>query len=327
MAVISSINRKRIISFILVLFMTVSLIGGCSRDDTENTGNDIDSSGTGTDESGGTATPTPEPTNTPTPEPTPPTGLSAQELDLTDYSDYSSESLSWWYRRPGADALGQEDRDTIDIGVQALVDPFEAIYQDPSEERRLYLTFDAGYEYGTNTATILDILEEKGVSATFFITGAYIDASPDVVKRMLNDGHMVANHTLEHKNPVETLANEGLLAMAMDVEALATKFQELTDVQMPRYLRPGQGVYSEQVLAIYADMGYRAVFWDFAYADWMVDNQPDPAASLEQVTGEMHPGSVILLHAVSNTNVEILPAVLDFALANQYSFHLIEAFP
>ncbi len=208
-----------------------------------------------------------------------------------------------------------------------MIDRYQAVYQDPSEAKDLYLTFDAGYENKANTAAILDILLEHNVKAAFFITGAYMDSSPDVVKRMLNEGHLVANHTLEHKNPVETLAQEGILAMARDIEANAEKFEQLTSVSMPKYIRPGQGVYSEQVLAIYADMGYRTVFWDFAYRDWLVDDQPDPEASLNQLIGELHPGSVILLHAVSDTNVAILGDFLTDAITQGYSFSSLTEYP
>ncbi len=251
--------------------------------------------------------------------------LRAEDLNLADYTDYSSEALNWWYRRPTD--LGTGFRDTVDIGIKKMIDPFRAIYQDPAEEKNLYLTFDAGYEHKANTAAILDVLLEHNVKAAFFVTGAYMDTSPDVVKRMINEGHIVANHTLDHKNPVETLEKEGILAMAMDIQANADKFEQLTSVEMPRLIRPGQGVYSEQVLAIYADMGYRTVFWDFAYRDWLVDDQPDPAASLAQLKGELHPGSVILLHAVSDTNVAILGDFLAFAKDEGYNFRSLAQYP
>lgn len=249
----------------------------------------------------------------------------AEDLVMSDYDAYSNELINWWYRRP--EQLGQEFRDTIDLGVRNVVDPFKALYQDPSEARRLYLTFDAGYEYETNTAEVLDILEEKGVRASFFVTGDYIDQSPDVVKRMLNEGHLVANHSLKHKNPVKTLDTEGIYEMALDIQANADKFAALTGARMPYYLRPAEGAYSEKVLAIYADMGYQAVFWDFAYRDWFVDDQPNPTDALAQITGELHPGSVILLHAVSDTNVTVLPDVIDFAVQAGYSFHLVSEHP
>lgn len=318
-------SRRQILRMIFTLAISVSLLAGCVGDagETDVSSEPIES----TQE---TTAPTTEAVTEPSIEETEPivpdtVGKKASELVLDDYLDYSAESTSWWYRR--TDTLFEENRDTIDIGVAQKVDPFQAIYQDPSEEKRLYLTFDAGYEHKNNTALILDVLSEKNVHAAFFITGAYMDSSPDVVKRMISDGHLVANHTLDHKDPVATLASEGILAMAMDVEANADKFLELTDTVMPKLIRPGQGMYSEQVLAIYADMGYRAVFWDFAYRDWFVDEQPDPEAALTQVTGELHPGSVILLHAVSDTNVAILGDVIDFALDNGYSFQSLNNFP
>lgn len=318
-------SRRHVLRTIFSLAISVSLLAACVGDagETSVSSEPLES----TEE---TTISTTEAETEPSIEETEPSipddvGLKAAELVLDDYLAYSAESTSWWYRR--TDTLFTENRDTIDLGVAQKVDPFQAIYQDPSEEKRLYLTFDAGYEHKNNTALILDVLQEKGVHAAFFITGAYMDSSPDVVKRMITDGHLVANHTLHHKDPVATLAEEGILAMAMDVEANADKFLELTDTVMPKLIRPGQGMYSEQVLAIYADMGYRAVFWDFAYRDWFVDDQPDPAAALEQVTGELHPGSVILLHAVSDTNVAILGDVIDFARDNGYSFHSLSDFP
>lgn len=325
---IDYLSGKRVAATLLSVLLLAAPLAACQKDD-DGDGTDSSANVSSTDEPSSSpsetdATTTVEETTT-TETTIPGIVKRADDLVLSDYDQYTNEMINWWYRRP--ETLGQQNRDTIDQPVKDLVDPFRALYQDPSEERRLYLTFDAGYEYETNTVEILDILAAKGVKASFFITGGYIDQSLAVVKRMLNEGHLVGNHTLNHKNPVKTLNEEGILAMARDVQDNADKFVELTGATMPLYLRPAEGAYSEKVLAIYADMGYRAVFWDFAYRDWLVDDQPDPAASYAQITGELHPGAVMLLHAVSDTNVAVLGDVIDFAIAEGYSFHLVSAYP
>lgn len=341
-------NKRKLMAVILTALWSFTLLSACAPETTgSSTGGQTSTGESGSHESTGESSVSESesvssnPTSSQTSETTSPgdteettsaaepveTGdfHEAGDLVFEDYADYSSEALNWWYRRPSE--LGMENRDTVDPGIKAMIDPFRAIYQDPSGERNLYLTFDAGYEHKANTAAVLDVLLEKNVKAAFFITGAYMDSSPDVVKRMVNEGHLVANHTMHHLDPVLTLAEQGIEAMAMDVEANAKKFEQLTSVPMPKYIRPGQGAYSEQVLAIYADMGYRTVFWDFAYRDWFVDDQPDPAQSLAQLKGELHPGSVILLHAVSDTNVAILGDFIDYAVDDGYAFLTLLEYP
>lgn len=329
----SFLQNKRSFAVILSLLLVVTPLAACQSGD-EGDPSDTAGSIASSDDTSESSTSESDPSNTSETEETTTSQTEtsvkddvkrAEDLVMSDYDAYSNELINWWYRRP--EQLGQENRETIDQGVKNKVDPFQALYQDPSDARRLYLTFDAGYEYENNTAEILDILADKNVKASFFVTGDYIDQSPHVVKRMLNEGHLVANHSLKHKNPVKTLDAEGIYEMALDIQANAEKFAALTGAVMPYYLRPGEGAYSEKVLAIYADMGYQAVFWDFAYRDWLVEDQHDPADALAQITGELHPGSVLLLHAVSDTNVTVLPDVIDFAVEGGYSFHLVSEHP
>ncbi|MDD2214549.1 MAG: polysaccharide deacetylase family protein [Oscillospiraceae bacterium] len=271
------------------------------------------------------ATPTPSPSPTPVP-PTPTPAIDPASFDESRYLDYDNSALSWWYSPAEADS---EQPATVSADIQTLVDRHKVIWQESNPtEKTLYLTMDCGYEYNRdNTVKLLDEAQEKGITINFFITNAYLNSSPDLVERMLADGHFVANHTYNHLNPATTLADDGIQAMIADVEDQAAAFKAVTGQDMPRYIRPGQGAYSDRVLQIYDDMGYKTVFWSFAYRDWEVDDQPDPTEALQTIEANLHPGAVLLLHAVSATNIQILPDLVDYAESKGYVFKSLTEFP
>lgn len=181
-----------------------------------------------------------------------------------------------------------------------------AYFAKDTQEKVLFLTFDLGYENGRMPA-ILDCLEEKGVPATFFVTGHYLDSQPDLVRRMVAQGHTVANHTVHHPDmaavPEDTFRQE--------LAALEEKFVEITGQQMPKIFRPPQGSYNAQCLKLAQKYGYQTVFWSVAYADWDNKSQPDPQKSVELLCKRIHPGAVVLLHGTSQTNAQILPQLID----------------
>ena len=174
-------------------------------------------------------------------------------------------------------------------------------YLDPDGGKVLYLTFDAGYENGY-TAQILDILKERQVPAAFFLVGDYLERNPDLVRRMTEEGHIVGNHTMDHPD-MSGLSGDAFAAQLGDMEAL---YEDITGQTLPKFYRPPQGLYSEENLKQAQALGYQTVFWSLAYADWDNDNQPDPDAAVEKLTGRLHDGAVILLHATSKTNAQIL---------------------
>ena len=146
---------------------------------------------------------------------------------------------------------------------------------------------------------------------TFFITDYFITTRPDLVERMANEGHCVANHTMNHPNLSELLNASGQAAVMKELTDLEQKYTSLTGRPLERYIRPPMGAYNQKLLALFNREGFYPVFWSFAYRDWLVDDQPEARAALDLITGELHDGSVILIHAVSATNVEILPALID----------------
>ena len=187
----------------------------------------------------------------------------------------------------------------------AALEKLGAYYIGSGEDKVLYLTFDAGYENGC-TAQILDVLRKHDAPAVFFLVGNYIEKNPDLVKRMVDEGHTVGNHTLTHPD-MSALSGE---AFAAELEGLEQLYAQRVGGEPAKLYRPPQGVYSQENLEQAQAMGYRTVFWSLAYADWDNKNQPDPAAAVEKLTGRLHPGAVVLLHSTSHTNAAILDALL-----------------
>lgn len=232
-----------------------------------------------------------------------------------DYSSLSNEKAGWWFNPKKA---GGNDKSTIPEKTANLLNKYNGIWQAKTDEKVMYLTFDEGYEYNNNTAKILDTLKAKGVKAAFFVTGAYVKSNLDLVNRMANEGHLVCNHSVNHLNQVEAIKNPKKLED--DIAGLQNLYKEKTGNNLASFLRPPEGVYSERTLKFINDMGYRPVFWSFAYKDWLRDNQPDKKFAIEKITGQFHPGSVLLLHAVSDTNAEILGEIIDQAVNMGYRF-------
>ena len=190
-----------------------------------------------------------------------------------------------------------------------------AAYLDPDGGKVLYLTFDAGYENGY-TAGILDVLKEREVSAAFFLVGDYLERNPDLVRRMTAEGHIVGNHTLSH--PDMTGLDEA--AFEGELRGMEQLYEEVTGQTLPKYYRPPQGLYSEDNLKKAKAMGYKTVFWSLAYADWDNANQPNPDEAVEKLTLRLHDGAVILLHATSKTNAEILDRLITQWQSMGYRF-------
>lgn len=229
---------------------------------------------------------------------------------IRDFSQYSNEDLGWWFNWGNPKA-------TINNEITALISDKNVLWQIPTENKVVYLTFDEGYEYNNNTSQILDTLRDKGVKATFFITGSYLDNNPDLVNRMVEEGHLVGNHTILHYRAAPTLESNQQTYID-DVVALNQK-----DSRISMFHRPPEGGYSERSLALLNSLGYKTVFWSFAYKDWLTDNQPDPKESLELILNNIHPGSILLLHPVSNTNTQILGEVIDGIRGQGYSIELL----
>ena len=171
--------------------------------------------------------------------------------------------------------------------------------------QKVYLTFDNGYENG-NTPKILDTLKEKNVSAVFFVTSQYVLENPDLIQRMIDEGHVIGNHSYHHHS-FPTISIEKVYDEIMQLDTLL-----LDQFQYKMALvRPPKGEFNEQSLALCNLLGYQTVLWSYAYYDYNVADQPDPTAALQKNLDNAHPGAIYLLHAVSDTNMQILPELIE----------------
>jgi peptidoglycan-N-acetylmuramic acid deacetylase len=175
-----------------------------------------------------------------------------------------------------------------------------------NDEKKLYLTFDCGYENG-NTEAILDALKKHNASATFFVVGHYLETAPDLVKRMVSEGHTVGNHTYHHPD-MSSISD--IESFRQELESVSLLYKEIVGEDMPMYYRPPQGKYSAENLEMAKELGYSTFFWSLAYVDWNVDDQPTHDEAFSKLTKRVHPGAVVLLHVTSKTNGEILDELL-----------------
>ena len=204
---------------------------------------------------------------------------------------------------PGTNVNG-DNRPTGAVKLQNTYSKYDA-YFIAEKSDKIYLTFDEGYENGY-TEKILDILKEKNCTAVFFVTMDYVKKNPALVRRMIDEGHVLGNHSVNHLS-MPTLSVEKCISEIVDLHKYV---REKFNYEMFLF-RPPMGEYSEKTLAIAQKTGYKTFLWSFAYKDWEVDNQPEKGAALKKITNSVHGGGIYLLHAVSKTNTEILPSVID----------------
>ena len=183
---------------------------------------------------------------------------------------------------------------------------YDAFYAQDTNKKILYLTFDCGYENG-NTPQILDALKKHGAPATFFVVGTYIESNPELIKRMISEGHTVGNHTWHHPDMAQISAMEIFQKELTDVE---DAYKEVTGEEMTKFYRPPQGKYSESNLKNAQQLGYQTSFWSLAYVDWYENDQPTKEEAFDKLIGRIHPGAIVLLHNTSRTNAEILDELL-----------------
>lgn len=174
------------------------------------------------------------------------------------------------------------------------------------DEKKIYLTFDAGYENG-NTEKILDALKENNVKAAFFLVGNYLETCPEIVKRMVEEGHIVGNHTYHHKDMETLTSKESFMKELTDLEEL---YKNLIGTQMPKFYRPPQGKYTMEQLKWASEAGYKTCFWSLAYVDWDEKKQPSKEEAIDKLTKRIHPGAIVLLHSTSSTNGNIMNDII-----------------
>lgn len=234
---------------------------------------------------------------------------------VTTTSELSNKKIGWGIKR-------NDNHEQPDLGAnnKRLIEQYNGIAMGNNESKYVYLTFDEGYEAGY-TSRILDTLKENDVKATFFITAHYANSQPDLVKRMIDEGHIIGNHTVNHYS-MPDLTDEKIKS---EIQDLHTAIYNKTGYEM-KYLRPPMGEYSERTLKTIQSLGYTTVMWSFAYDDWDEKKQGRVDYAKEKILGNVHNGAVILLHGNSKDNTEVLDYCIKEIKKMGYEFKSLDEF-
>ena len=244
--------------------------------------------------------------------------LLAFMLILTLSFNISAEAYGWYVVR------NKENKQPSTDPRYSFIEKYNAFYinknfGDESGDKVIYLTFDAGYS-NENLESILDTMKEENVKGAFFILSNLIIKSPEVVKKIAEDGHLVCNHTSKHID----ISKAGKTEIALELSKLENLYRDLTGQEMQKYFRPPEGKFSEESLSYINELGYKTIFWSFAYEDW--DNQKQPSAEYakEKIFANLHNGEIMLLHPTSKTNAEILRDVIVELKSRGYRFGTLD---
>ena len=212
----------------------------------------------------------------------------------------NAEVTNWGlsFPTPGQPPIGNASSEELEA--------LSARYLGDVSEPVIYLTFDAGFENG-NTPAILDALKKHHAPAAFFLVGNYLETAPDLVRRMVEEGHVVGNHTTSHPD-MSKIAD--LETFQQELKGVEDLYREVTGQEMPKLYRPPQGKFSLENLKQAQQLGYTTVFWSLAYVDWYTDNQPTKEQAFDKLLPRIHNGAIVLLHSTSSTNAQILDELL-----------------
>lgn len=241
--------------------------------------------------------------------------LTSTSPEQAQIESLSNKKIGWGIKR-------NDNHEQPDVGTKnkEIMDKYQGIYMGNKDQKYIYLTFDLGYEAGY-TEKILEVLKQNDVKATFFITAHYLNTQPELTKRMIDDGHILANHTINHKSMpdcnLETIKNE--------VMGLHSAIYEKFGYEM-KYMRPPKGEYSERTVAYTNTLGYTTVMWSFAYDDWDEAKQGREEYGKKKILDNLHNGEVMLLHATSKDNANILDEVIKEIKNQGYEFRNIDQF-
>ncbi|MBR0469580.1 MAG: polysaccharide deacetylase family protein [Clostridia bacterium] len=230
----------------------------------------------------------------------------------TDYSALDSAGMGWGFVKKKGHAPDISNRE------KEMLAKYDGYYIDENAEKVMYLTFDEGYENGY-TSKILDVLESTQTPAAFFVTGPYLENQTELVERMIKDGHVVGNHTVNHPN----LPKQSVETVQKELSGLNAMCEEKYGYTM-HYMRPPEGEWSERVLAVARDMGYKTILWSCAYKDWDINAQKGKDYAFKQVTPYFHDGAILLLHAVSSDNADALESIINCAKEQGYTFKSLD---
>ncbi len=243
---------------------------------------------------------------------------------LNDSFDYNKDPMTipaedyyWSFKR------NAEHTPVVGYSNGIKLENYDAYFRTTTEDKVVYLTFDEGYENGF-TPQILDTLSKTGVQAAFFVTEGYIKQEPDLVKRMKDEGHIVGNHSVNHYDGSTgdgtSFALISVEEMQSELQGVEVTMEELTGYKPDLFFRPPGGRFNERSLYVTRQLGYKTIFWSMAYQDWYVDNQPGKDVAYDHVLTNYHPGAIILLHAVSESNTQALEDIINALKAEGYRF-------
>lgn len=200
---------------------------------------------------------------------------------------------------------------------------YDAYYLGDTSKKVIYLTFDCGFENG-NTDAILDALKKHNAPAAFFVVGNLIESAPEVISRMVDEGHIVGNHTYHHPD-MSQISDQA--AFQKELDDLVTLYKDTTGQELPKYYRPPQGKFNEENLKQAQALGYKTVFWSLAYVDWYTEDQPTPEEAYDKLLPRIHDGAIVLLHTTSQTNADILDELLTKWEGMGYTFASLSELP
>lgn len=225
----------------------------------------------------------------------------------------TASAYGWGYAK-------KMDNKPPDVGKYAdMLQGHQAIYRDDTSQKVIYLTFDNGYEQGY-TEQILEVLKKEQVPATFFVTGHYVKDQPELVNRMVKDGHIVGNHSFHHPDFTE-MSKE---TVRKELDTLEAAVAKVSDQKSMNYLRPPRGTFNENTLKWADELGYVHVFWSLAFKDWETNQQKGWKYAYEQIMQQVHPGAIVLLHTVSEDNAEALDKVIKQLKKDGYQFKSLD---
>lgn len=233
----------------------------------------------------------------------------------TSIQSISTDKIEWGIKR-------NDNHEQPEVGTKnkETLEKNHGICMGNKEKKNIYLTFDQGYEAGY-TKQILETLKNNNVKATFFITAHYLNTQEELVKQMIDEGHIVGNHTVNHKS-MPSLSEEEIKKEVMD---LHTSIYQKFGYDM-KYIRPPKGEFSEKSIITTNSLGYKTVMWSFAYEDWNENRQPDEVKSKEKILKNLHNGEIMLLHGNSKTNTNILDGLIKEAKEMGYEFKSLNEF-
>ena len=241
--------------------------------------------------------------------------LTTVSAEQTQIENLSNTKIGWGIKR-------NDNHEQPDLGSKnkELMEKYNGLCMGSNEKPYIYLTFDLGYEAGY-TEKILEVLKKEEVQAVFFITAHYLNTQPELVKRMIDDGHIVGNHTVNHKS----MPDCSLDIIKKEVMDLHTAIYEKFGYEM-KYIRPPKGEYSERTLAYCNTLNYQTVMWSFAYDDWDEAKQGREEYGKKKILDNVHNGEIMLLHATSKDNCNILEEVIQDIKTMRYEFKSLNDF-